>query len=156
LGGGFPLAWIAAAVVAVILLINFPRATVAIVGSAIAGLALMLWSQNETAERERREEAKILLEVDPELPSKSCSDALPIRVVFKNGSVRTLQSIHWDLEIRQRGHSTNLARLYIAPVMDLILKPGEKAAICLAVPELQQSVSLADMEPRAKLSYVSY
>ena len=64
----------------------------------------------------------------------SCPDkGYPLRVEVRNGSDRSLGSVHWTMEATEPGHSTDLGESSDFS-MDVILTPGTRWIACYGLP----------------------
>jgi hypothetical protein len=147
---------IVGAVIFLVLLGNFPRATLGVLGVAVLGVILFVWRIDVVDSRKMAERNAVTAYAFPILPAPGCPENLPILVTFTNGAKRTVQAIHWELKVRRRGHSTNLASLYLTPVMDKILAPGQKTALCYRLPSLSETHPIGELQPVAEVSWLDF
>lgn len=137
------MAWLAAAIVFIALLYFYPRfvgyslAAVVFLGG-LGGLVLWFFSAREEAEK-AKVEATIRYE------KKLCAAEFPIFAGFVNNSSRTVQSVSFSIEFRERGYSSEIGRLSLL-TEDKIMKPSEGFGRCYKLPELKSAVPLDEIE----------
>jgi hypothetical protein len=142
--------WIAA-IIAIILLLAFPKQVGILVSIAVAGaglLVLFFYIQEETRKKEL-DSVSVSVRYDPTI----CPEGYPISVSFKNGSSKTIKRVAWNIAARKPGHSSNVIEydLYRSEYStsyssDKILAPGAVYALCYTSPKLQAGLSPSSVD----------
>ena len=90
-------------------------------------------------------DGKVAMQV--ELNGSDCKDPNPIAVTITNNADVELLAYSWSISVKAKGHSTELAEHGRNLGSDLILKPGEQAVFCQAIPTiLDSSYPLSELE----------
>lgn len=137
--------WIAA-IIAVILLLVFPKQVGILVAIAAAGVGLLVL--NLHIQEESRQKELDSVSVSVMYAPLICAEGYPIAVNFKNGTSRTIKKITWNIVARKPGHSSNVieyspysSEYSTSYSSDKILAPGDVYALCYTSPKLQTGLS---------------
>ncbi len=95
------MAWIIAALIALVLLIRFPKAVIGIVLFIVGGLTLLWMNQKHEDEQERILESKVLLGVHYDL--EACSEEYPLAVVIQNDTEETVERVEFRITMKRPG-----------------------------------------------------
>jgi len=126
--------WIAA-VIAIFLVLAFPKQAVILIGLAVA-LVLILLSGLYIMDRfEKRQQS--LIEVTVVFDPAGYSSQYPLRVTIKNNSSKLVEKVDWQFAAFSPGHSTNLIDGYASMSTDKILASGESTTLFYRVPKLK-------------------
>lgn len=136
------MAWLAAAIVFVVLLIMFPRlvgAALLVVVCAAAVIGIGIWANSD---RQAKEEAGVVAYMGI---GQGCPATHPVMVGFSNNGKRVVEAVTFSVDIKRRGFSSNIAAVTYQ-TSDKILQPGESYALCYAPYFYGQSRSLENAE----------
>ncbi|MBT7558197.1 hypothetical protein HN615_14940 [Candidatus Woesearchaeota archaeon] len=71
------------------------------------------------------------IEIKVEYNIEACKEEKPLAILIKNSSNKTVNSVAFDIEIRRKGYSNNLAKSsYLKYKTDKILAPDEVNIVC--------------------------
>jgi len=126
--------WIAA-VIALFLVLAFPKQAVVLIGLAVA-LVLMLLSGLYIMDRYDKYQQS-LIEVTVAFDPAGYSPEYPLRVIIKNNSDKPVEKVDWQFTACSPGHSTNLIEGYSNLSADKILASGDSTTLFYRVPKLK-------------------
>ncbi len=145
--------WLIAAIVFVVPLVFFPRATGYILLAALAllgGWALYDSLQNSWNLAEE-EKVKIAASYDP----VACALQTPVLANVVNGSSREVASVRFDIAVKRRGYGNEIGRLSRL-LDDRPMPPGGQSHYCYALPVLIPAVAPEELEFLIPLQFVTF
>jgi len=102
----------------------FPRFMAGLFTLCFAGLVLALyhfWQKDYEAAQMTR----VLIDVDPKLPTPGCPPERPLGLNFRNLSNRTVTSVSWKILVTHKGATTDItSRSNKFKNMSRVMKPG--------------------------------
>ncbi len=115
------------------LLIKIAKIAGILIGIAVAVIGV-LWCYYYIHEELPKKKINITVMYTPD---EVCSKEYPMAVVIKNDSSRVIYETSFDIMVRRKGYSRDLAKLsYNHYSTDKIIHPGESHAACWTYPEL--------------------
>lgn len=150
--------WVAAAIVFVALLALYPRFTIGAVLVASAGgaifIGLLLYNANQPRAVMTYDDDLVTPQI--RIDSSICSEPkFPIFVAFINNSTKTVKSVLFSVDVKQKGFSSALGTITLA-TNDKILAPKEGYGFCYAMPSLSRQIPVEDMNFELQYKSISF
>ena len=137
------MAWILgiAALLLLLLLILFPKATGTLVSVLLVGALLIAWYFYIKDQKHELAESQVSLQIRWAGAEDGCSEQQPLSVTMTNGSEKTVEKVEWAIEVKRPGHSNSLVKdtynFSGGYESDRILEPGDRFGACYRVPALR-------------------
>lgn len=132
-------------IVFVILLLAFPRAVLAIVGVAAAGILLVIWGISD--DEKKRKAAIDDVKVTVVASNGSCDPSRPLLITIKNDHSKRIDAIRFRIEPVRIGYSgTGYSSYRDEFESRKIIAPGQAEVWCLNTPGVQAAISQYGIE----------
>jgi hypothetical protein len=124
--------WLAI-IIAVFLLIAFPKQMLAIAALSVVGIGIIYLLMSSADDRRRHERESIVVSV--RFDTTVCGPDYPLHVTITNNGTKTVSKVQWRFAAYRSGFSSDLAE-YGSASSDKILARGESYSGCYRIPRL--------------------